>query len=45
MLTLQTERLTLRPFTAADADALHREIYSDADVVQHYNGGRTFTLP
>ena len=44
MLTLETERLILRTFTAEDAPALHREIYSDRDVLVHYNGGKVLTL-
>ena len=32
-VTLETERLTLRRFTLDDADALHRNVYSDPDVM------------
>ena len=44
MLTLETERLVLRTFTADDAPALHCEIYSDYDVLFYYNGGKVLTL-
>ncbi len=41
---LETERLILRPFTLADAADLHREIYSDIQVVQYYSGKGVMTL-
>ena len=44
MPTFETERLTLRRFRSEDAEALHREIYSDHEVVCMYNGDRVFTL-
>ena len=43
MLTFETPRLLLRRFVAEDAPALHREIYSDPDILTYYNGGRVFT--
>ena len=44
MPTLETKRLILRRFRMEDVEALHREIYSDPNVVQYYNGDRVFTL-
>src|SRR6266487_4353911 len=44
MRMLETERLILRPFTLADAADLHREIYSDIQVVQYYSGKGVMTL-
>jgi mycothiol synthase len=44
MPTFETARLTLRRFRPEDAEALHREIYSDHEVVRLYNGDRVFTL-
>lgn len=41
---LETERLFLRRFLPGDCEALHREIYSDHEVVQYYNGDRVFSL-
>ncbi|ERN53637.1 GNAT family N-acetyltransferase [Alkalihalophilus marmarensis] len=35
MLTLETERLTIRPFTKEDIPALHT-IFSDPETMQHY---------
>jgi len=44
MRMLETERLILRPFDLADGAALHREIYSDIQVVQYYSGKGVMTL-
>jgi ribosomal-protein-alanine N-acetyltransferase len=44
MKTLETPRLLLRPFTLEDAEAAHREIYSDIEVVQYYSGQGVQTL-
>jgi RimJ/RimL family protein N-acetyltransferase len=44
MKPLETERLLLRPFVVEDAEALHREIYSDVEVVQYYSGKGVLTL-
>jgi RimJ/RimL family protein N-acetyltransferase len=35
---METERLLLRPFVVEDAEALHRGIYSDEQVVRWYSG-------
>lgn len=43
MPTFETGRLTLRRLQDEDAEALHREIYSDHEVVRLYNGDRVFT--
>jgi RimJ/RimL family protein N-acetyltransferase len=42
--TFETDRLILRRLQEGDAEALHREIYSDHDVVRYYNGDRVFSL-
>ncbi len=39
----ETDRLLLRRLLPEDFTSLHREIYSDPDVVSYYNGGRVFT--
>ena len=44
MSTFETARLILRRLSSEDAEPLHREIYSDHDVVRLYNGDRVFTL-
>ncbi len=44
MPTFETARLTLRRLRSEDAEPLHREIYSDHEVVRCYNGDRVFTL-
>lgn len=44
MKTFETPRLLLRPLTLADAEAAHREIYSDIEVVQYYSGYGVQTL-
>ena len=44
MSDFETERLILRRLLSEDAEPLHREIYSDHEVVRHYNGDRVFTL-
>jgi ribosomal-protein-alanine N-acetyltransferase len=44
MKTFDTERLHLRPFVLADAEDLHREIYSDIEVVRYYSGKGVLTL-
>jgi RimJ/RimL family protein N-acetyltransferase len=41
---LRTSRLTLRPFTSADADNLH-ELDSDPAVMKYINGGRPTPMP
>lgn len=41
---METERLVLRRFMETDVIGLWREVYSDAEVVWHYNGGRVFAL-
>ncbi|MDR0615449.1 MAG: GNAT family N-acetyltransferase [Synergistaceae bacterium] len=33
-VTIETERLTLRPFAEGDADAMFRNLYSDAEVMR-----------
>src|SRR5687767_10946544 len=35
---LETERLSLRPFTLDDLEAVHREVFSDPDVCRLYCG-------
>src|SRR5262249_2936973 len=44
MKPLETERLLLRPFVVDDAEALHREIYSDEQVVRWYSSKGVLTL-
>jgi ribosomal-protein-alanine N-acetyltransferase len=44
MKPIQTERLLLRPFTLDDAVDLHREIYSDFEVVRYYSSKGVLTL-
>ncbi|MCW3054297.1 MAG: hypothetical protein JWN14_3467 [Chthonomonadales bacterium] len=44
MSTFETPRLILRRLLSEDTEALHREIYSDHDVVRLYNGDRVFTV-
>jgi [ribosomal protein S5]-alanine N-acetyltransferase len=44
MKPLETPRLLLRPFTLEDAEAAHREIYSDIEVVRHYSSLGVQTL-
>ena len=44
MPDFETARLILRRFQGEDVEALHREIYSDHEVVCMYNGDRVFTL-
>jgi RimJ/RimL family protein N-acetyltransferase len=44
MQILDTQRLVLRPLTMDDVADLHREIYSDSDVVRHYSGKGVKTL-
>lgn len=44
MKAIETERLLLRPFDFADAEDLHREIYSDVEVVRYYSGKGVLTL-
>jgi RimJ/RimL family protein N-acetyltransferase len=41
---METERLLLRPFVLEDAEALHREIYSDEAVVRMYSSKGVLTL-
>jgi RimJ/RimL family protein N-acetyltransferase len=40
MPTLETARLILRPFTPADLDDYHAQIYSDPDVTRYLPGGQ-----
>jgi RimJ/RimL family protein N-acetyltransferase len=35
---LETERLRIRPFLPADADAIYALVYADLDVKQHWSG-------
>jgi ribosomal-protein-alanine N-acetyltransferase len=44
MKPIETDRLLLRPFVVEDAEALHREIYSDLEVVRYYSGKGVLTL-
>ncbi len=44
MPDFETERLILRRLRSEDTEPLHREIYSDHDVVRLYNGDRVFTV-
>jgi RimJ/RimL family protein N-acetyltransferase len=39
MITLETPRLRLRPFTPDDAPAYHQAVYGDADVMRYLPGG------
>lgn len=38
MTTLETDRLTIRPFTLDDLEDLHREVFGDLEVCRHYCG-------
>ena len=44
MKILETERLLIRPFVLEDTEALHREIYSDEEVVRYYSSKGVLTL-
>jgi RimJ/RimL family protein N-acetyltransferase len=44
MKPIQTAQLLLRPFTLDDAEDLHREIYSDVEVVRYYSSKGVLTL-
>src|SRR3954464_15821698 len=44
MKPLETPRPLLQPFTLEDAEAAHREIYADIEVVQHYSSLGVQTL-
>src|SRR5947208_7232357 len=44
MKSMETERLLLRPFTMADVEDLHREIYLDEQVVRWYSGSGVLSL-
>ena len=44
MKPIETDRLLLRPFMVEDAEALHREIYSDFEVVRYYSSKGVLTL-
>lgn len=44
MQRFETERLILRRLQEEDAAGFWQEIYSDAEVVRYYNGGKVFTL-
>jgi RimJ/RimL family protein N-acetyltransferase len=43
MKAMETERLLLRPFVVDDAEALHREIYADEQVVRWYSSKGVLT--
>ena len=40
MATIETARLRLRPFAMNDLDALHQQIYSEAEVMRYLPGGQ-----